>query len=121
MATCDVCLNLNWDLYPDSDDTHPPVAELEVESQQLRRGVERNCPYCFLVQNGIETIRALPPYSFQDSWDPSNPYTVFISPRKDLPLEALVRFNHGDGVRLYRCHFRLEYYSLKGISPFTAR
>jgi hypothetical protein len=92
MSICDVCLNLDWNLYSDtlSRSEGKTVTEKEhiIDSHSLTLSANGGCELCSILHQGIVAFRQytaslLPPWK---PWDLSGPCTVHINLRRGRSL-----------------------------------
>lgn len=92
MPICDVCLNLDWDLYP-TPSTNETLTEKRGPSHPshtLASSANRGCQLCLILHQGIVALRQytaslLPPWGPWDFSDPCDVH-IFLRPERSLLL-----------------------------------
>lgn len=104
MPICNVCLNLDWDLYPDTSSQSTDKALVKKKnhtidsSQSLVLSANLGCELCSILHQGIDSFRQYtaslqPPWK---PWDLGGPCTVVIYLRRGRSLSlSLQKVGHG--------------------------
>lgn len=108
MPDCDVCLNLDWDLYP-------PGKHVNAESADLLLSVSRGCVPCRIIRCGIELMEEKVILPAGGKSHLVCPCMLQISLRKHRSLHVEIRSIDDDAVRK-NYEMYLEFFSIAGTS-----
>ncbi len=106
MAACDVCLDLDWDLYP-------PSKAIDTGSTELESSASQGCVPCRIIRRGIELIEedVILPAGGQSHF--ACPCLLHITLRKNRSL--VVEIRSVDDVAVCKNYeMELEFYSMEG-------
>ena len=106
MPTCDVCLNLDWDLYP-------PGKHIDAESADLLLSVSRGCIPCSIICRGIELMEEKVILPAGGKSHLVCPCLLQISLRKHRSLQLEIRSIDDHAVRK-NYEMYLEFFSTAG-------
>lgn len=107
MSACDVCLDLNWDLYP-------PSKAIDSGSTELESSASQGCVPCRIIRRGIELIEEDVILLAGGQSHFACPCLLHITLRKNRSM--VVEIRSVDDVAVCKNYeMELEFYSIEGI------